>query len=90
MFGDQPVIRVDAKKELVGDYSNSGREWHPKRKPTRTDVHDFPDPEMGKSIPAPSRPLSCPQLKLEGMNQFPWQVGGVGNGRSLDRAGEVP
>ncbi len=48
----QPVISVDAKKkELVGDYSNAGREWQPKGKPTRTKVHDFIDPEMGKAIP---------------------------------------
>ena len=48
----QPVISVDAKKKLlVGDYSNAGREWQPKGKPTRTKVHDFIDPEMGKAIP---------------------------------------
>ena len=52
MTDDQPVISVDAKKkELVGQYSNAGVEWQPKGKPTRTDVHDFPDPEMGKAIP---------------------------------------
>jgi hypothetical protein len=48
----QPVISVDCKKkELVGDYANGGREWEPQGKPTRTQVHDFPDPEMGKAIP---------------------------------------
>ncbi len=36
---------------LVGEYSNAGREWHPTGKPTRTDVHDFPDPDVGKAIP---------------------------------------
>jgi hypothetical protein len=48
----QPVISVDCKKkELVGDYANRGKEWEPEGRPTRTQVHDFPDPEMGKAIP---------------------------------------
>ena len=52
MRDDQPVISVDAKKkELVGEYSNAGKEYQPKGKPTRTKVHDFIDPEMGKAIP---------------------------------------
>jgi hypothetical protein len=49
---DQPVISVDTKKkELVGEYSNAGKEYQPKGSPTRTKVHDFIDPEMGKAIP---------------------------------------
>ena len=52
MKDGQPVISVDAKKkELVGEYSNAGREFQPKGTPTRTKVHDFIDPEMGKAIP---------------------------------------
>jgi len=52
MTDGQPVISVDAKKkELVGEYSNAGKEYHPKGSPTRTKVHDFIDPEMGKAIP---------------------------------------
>ena len=48
----QPVISVDTKKkELVGPYKNNGREWQRKGKPERVDVHDFPDPELGKVIP---------------------------------------
>ncbi len=48
----QPVISVDAKKkELVGEYSNAGQEYHRSGEPTRTQVHDFIDPEMGKAIP---------------------------------------
>jgi len=48
----QPVISVDTKKkELIGQYKNAGREWRPKGKPQRVDVHDFPDKEMGKVIP---------------------------------------
>jgi hypothetical protein len=49
---NQPVISVDAKKkELIGEYSNAGREYQPSAKPPRTNVHDFIDPEMGKAIP---------------------------------------
>ena len=40
-FG-QPVISVDTKKkELIGNYSNKGKEWRPKGKPKKTDSHDF-------------------------------------------------
>ena len=47
-----PVISVDTKKkELVGDYSNGGREWHPVGEPEIVNGHDFPDPDMGKAIP---------------------------------------
>ena len=50
--GGQPVISVDTKKkELVGLYKNGGREWQRKGEPERVDVHDFPDPELGKVIP---------------------------------------
>ena len=48
----QPVISVDCKKkELIGDFSNNGREWHPKGQPEPVRVHDFPDPELGKALP---------------------------------------
>jgi transposase len=48
----QPVISVDAKKkELVGNFYNAGREWHPVRQPEVVRVHDFIDPELGKAIP---------------------------------------
>ena len=48
----QPVISVDTKKkELVGPYKNNGREWQRKGEPERVDVHDFPDPDLGKVIP---------------------------------------
>lgn len=49
---DLPVISVDAKKkELVGEYRNPGTEWQPKGKPEEVQVHDFPDPRLGKAIP---------------------------------------
>ena len=48
----QPVISVDTKKqEVVGNLGNKGREWQPKGSPVRVDVHDFPDPQVGKAIP---------------------------------------
>ena len=47
-----PFISVDTKKkELVGNFKNGGREWQPKGKPERVDVHDFPDDAVGKAIP---------------------------------------
>jgi len=46
-----PVISVDTKKkELVGEFKNAGREWHPAGEPTSVRVHDFID-EKGKVIP---------------------------------------
>ena len=48
----QPVISVDTKKkEVVGNLANKGREWQPKGDPVRMDVHDFPNPTIGKAIP---------------------------------------
>jgi transposase len=48
----EPVISVDAKKkELVGDFKNAGREWHPKAKPPEVRVYDFVDKELGKALP---------------------------------------
>jgi transposase len=47
-----PVISVDTKKkELVGDFKNGGREWHPKGMAEKVRVHDFVDPELGRAIP---------------------------------------
>jgi hypothetical protein len=48
----QPVISVDTKKkELVGNFKNSGREWHPKGSPKKVNGHDFRDRELGIAIP---------------------------------------
>jgi hypothetical protein len=48
----EPVISVDTKKkELVGDFANRGREWHPSGDPTPVRVHDFIDQRLGKAIP---------------------------------------
>jgi Rhodopirellula transposase DDE domain len=32
-------------------YGNGGAEWQPVGEPERVNVHDFPDPELGKAIP---------------------------------------
>ena len=49
---NEPVISVDTKKkELVGDFKNNGREWRPKRRPTKVRVHDFEIEELGKVVP---------------------------------------
>jgi transposase len=48
----QPVISVDTKKkELVGDFKNSGRELRPKGNPEKVRVHDFKDKELGRATP---------------------------------------
>jgi len=52
LSGGQPVISVDTKKkELVGQYKNAGREWHPEGEPESVQVHDFVDPELGRANP---------------------------------------
>ena len=48
----QPDISVDAKKkELLGDFKNAGREWHPAGHPPEVRVYDFVDEALGKAIP---------------------------------------
>lgn len=47
-----PVISVDCKKkELVGNYKNSGSEWEEKKNAPQVKVYDFVDKELGKAIP---------------------------------------
>jgi hypothetical protein len=49
---DQPAISVDTKKkELIGDFKNSGRAWRPCGQPEEVRVHDFLDKKLGKAIP---------------------------------------
>ena len=49
---DQPIISVDTKKkEMIGNYANSGVEWNPKGKPEEVNTHDFPDPDVPKAAP---------------------------------------
>lgn len=48
----EPAISVDTKKkELVGDFKNAGREWHPQGLPPQVRVHDFVIPELGRAVP---------------------------------------
>jgi hypothetical protein len=48
----QPTISVDTKKkELIGNFRASGREWQLRGKPVDVLMHDFADPQLGKAIP---------------------------------------
>lgn len=48
----QPAISVDTKKkEIIGNYKNSGRTWKRKGNPTKVKSHDFPDKKKGKAVP---------------------------------------
>ena len=52
MAAGQPVVSVDAKKkELVGQFTNGGRDYRPAGPPVPANVHDFLDPTLGKAIP---------------------------------------
>jgi hypothetical protein len=45
-------VSVDAKKkELIGNFKTSGREWHPQGQTPRVNAYDFPDMAEGKAIP---------------------------------------
>jgi len=49
---NQPVISVDCKKkENIGNFKNSGKEWEPEGEPKRVKVYDFVDKELGKAAP---------------------------------------
>jgi hypothetical protein len=47
-----PVISVDTKKkELVGRFTQAGKEWHPQGEPIDVSTYDFPSEADGKAIP---------------------------------------
>jgi len=47
-----PVISVDTKKkELVGQFAQPGKEWHPQGEPIDVSTYDFPGQADGKAIP---------------------------------------
>jgi hypothetical protein len=47
-----PVVSVDTKKkEPIGPFRNGGQAWGPKGQPEPVQVHDVPDPKVGKVIP---------------------------------------
>jgi hypothetical protein len=48
----RPVISVDTKKkELIGNYENTGRQWRKSKSPARVNGHDFPDPSVPRAYP---------------------------------------
>jgi hypothetical protein len=48
----EPVLSVDTKKkELIGNYVNSGRQWRPAKQPLIVNSHDFPAPEVPRAYP---------------------------------------
>jgi hypothetical protein len=48
----EPVVSVDTKKkELVGNFKNSGGEWRPKHRPEEVRSKDFRDKLLGKVAP---------------------------------------
>ena len=47
-----PVISVDTtKKELLGNYDNSGQQWRPAKQPVTVNGHDFPSPDVPRAYP---------------------------------------
>ena len=49
---NQPVISVDTKKkENIGNFKNSGKEYHKKKNPEEVNVYDFVDKKLGKVAP---------------------------------------
>jgi Rhodopirellula transposase DDE domain len=47
-----PVISIDTKKkELVGQFAQTGKEWHPQGEPVDVSTYDFPSEADGKAIP---------------------------------------
>ena len=47
-----PVISVDTKKkELIGNYVNTGRQWRVAKEPLKVNGHDFPSPEVPRAHP---------------------------------------
>ncbi len=47
-----PVISVDTKKkELVGRFSQAGKEWNPQGEPVDVSTYDFPSQADGKAVP---------------------------------------
>jgi transposase len=48
----EPAVSVDTKKkEVLGTLKNAGKEYRRKGDPRPVNVHDFPDPELGKAVP---------------------------------------
>ena len=39
------------KKENIGNFAHTGKEWEPQGQPTQVNTYDFPDPQQGKACP---------------------------------------
>jgi hypothetical protein len=49
----QPALSVDTKKkEVLGNLKNPGKTYRPQGQPVEVQVHDVPDPQLGKAIPS--------------------------------------
>jgi transposase len=71
---NDPVVSIDAKKkELIGNFKNSGQEWHLIGKPVKVNDHDFPTGEMKKATPY-------------GIFDLTWNTGWVNVGTDHDTA----
>ena len=47
-----PVISVDTKKkELIGNFDNTGQQWRPAKRPRPVRGHDFPAPDVPRAYP---------------------------------------
>ena len=47
-----PVISVDTKKkELIGNFDNTGQQWRPAKQPRPVQGHDFPTPAVPRAYP---------------------------------------
>ena len=47
-----PVVSVDTKKkELIGNYVNTGRQWRQAKAPHKVNGHDFPAPSVPRAYP---------------------------------------
>ena len=48
----RPVVSVDTKKkELIGNFENSGRQWRKQKSPQRVNGHDFPASTVPRAYP---------------------------------------
>ena len=52
LVAGRAVISVDTKKkELVGNYENSGQQWRKSKSPQKVNGHDFPGPSVPRAYP---------------------------------------
>jgi len=52
MSAKEPIISVDCKKkELIGNFKNTGTDWFLQGEAPEVNVYDFMDKELGKAVP---------------------------------------